>query len=76
MQDFFLRLVNRSVVAKTALDTEGVSSYIRVDDTRWYGVSNTPEIREVSKFGTGMERTLPPDEGTGLISAAVQHPTP
>src|ERR1700677_2954206 len=68
MQDFFFRrLANRSVVAKTALDTEGVSSYTRVDDTRWYGVSNTTEIREIDKFGTEEQRTLPPDEGTGLI---------
>ena len=53
MQDFyFLRLANRSVVAKTALDAEGVSAYTRVDDTRWYGVSNTTEIREIDKFGT------------------------
>jgi hypothetical protein len=68
MQDFFfMRLANRSVVAKTALDTEGVASYIRVDDKRWYGVSNTTEIREIDKFGTEEQRTLPPDEGTGLI---------
>lgn len=68
MQDFFfLRLANRSVVAKTALDAEGVASYIRVDDKRWYGFSNTTEIREIDKFGTEEERTLPPDEGTGLI---------
>src|SRR3984885_11917038 len=68
MQDFFfMRLANRSVVAKTALDTEGVASYIRVNDKRWYGVSNTIEIREIDKFGTEGQRTLPPDEGTGLI---------
>jgi hypothetical protein len=68
MQDFFfVRLANRSVVAKTALDAEGVSTYTRVDDTRWYGVSNTTEIREIDKFGTDEQRTLPPDEGTGLI---------
>ena len=68
MQDFFfLRLANKSVVAKTALDTEGVASYIRVDDKRWYGVSNTTEIREIDKFGTEEQRTLPPDQGTGLI---------
>jgi hypothetical protein len=68
MQDFFfLRLANRSVVAKTALDTEGVASYIRVDDKRWYGVSNTIEIREIDKFGTEEQRLLPPDQGTGLI---------
>jgi hypothetical protein len=68
MQDFyFMRLANRSVVAKTALDAEGVSSYTRVDDTHWYGVSNTTEIREIDKFGTEEQRTLPPDVGTGLI---------
>ena len=68
MQDFFfMRLANRSVVAKTALDTEGVASYIRVDDKRWYGVSNTIEIREIDKFGTEEQRTLAPDQGTGLI---------
>ena len=68
MQDFFfMRLVNKSVVAKTALDTEGVASYIRVDDKRWYGFSNTTEIREIAKFGTDEQRTLPPDQGTGLI---------
>jgi hypothetical protein len=68
MQDFFfMRLANRSVVAKTALDTEGVASYIRVDDKRWYGISNTTEIREIDKFGTEEQRTLPPDDGTGLI---------
>lgn len=68
MQDFFfLRLANRSVVSKTALDAEGAASYIRIDDKHWYGVSNTTEIREIDKFGTEQQRTLPPDEGTGLI---------
>lgn len=68
MQDFFfMRLVNKSVVAKTALDIEGAASYTRVDDKRCYGVSNTTEIREIEKFGTEEQRTLPPDQGTGLI---------
>jgi hypothetical protein len=68
MKDFFsLRLVNKSVVAKTALDTEGEASYFRVDEHRWYSISNTTHIREVDKFGTPEQRTLPEDEGTGLI---------
>ena len=67
-KDFFsMRLVNRSVVAKTALDTEGEASYFRVDNHRWYGISNTTHIREVDKFGTPEQRTLPEDQGTGLI---------
>jgi hypothetical protein len=64
---FSMRLVNKSVVAKTALDTDCEASYIRVDDRHWYGVSNTIHIQEVDKFGTPAQRTLPEDEGTGLI---------
>jgi hypothetical protein len=68
MKDVFsMRLVNRSVVAKTALDTEGEASYFQVDDHRWYGVSNTIHIHEIDKFGTPEQRTLPEDQGTGLI---------
>jgi hypothetical protein len=64
---FSMRLANKSVVAKTALDADCEASYIRVDDTHWYGVSNTTHIQEVEKFGTSEQRTLPEDQGTGLI---------
>lgn len=64
---FSMRLMNKSVIAKTALDTDCEASYFRVDDHRWYGVSNTTHIQEVEKFGTPEQRTLPEDQGTGLI---------
>src|ERR1700733_2640152 len=64
---FSMRLVNKSVVAKTALDTDCEVSYIRVDDQHWYGISNTTHIREIENFGTPEARTLPEDQGTGLI---------
>jgi hypothetical protein len=64
---FSMRLVNKSVVAKTALDTDCEASYFRVDDRHWYGISNTTHIQEVDKFGTPGQRTLPEDQGTGLI---------
>ena len=68
MKDLFsMRLANKSVVAKTALDTDCEASYFRVDDRRWYSVSNTTHIQEVDKFGTPEQRTLPEDQGTGLI---------
>jgi len=68
MKDLFsMRLVNKSVVAKTALDTDCEASYFRVDDRHWYSVSNTTHIQEVDKFGTPEQRTLPEDQGTGLI---------
>jgi hypothetical protein len=64
---FFMRLANRSVIAKTALDAECEVSYIRVDDQHWYGISNTTHIVELDKFGTPEQHTLPEDQGTGLI---------
>jgi hypothetical protein len=64
---FFLRFANKSVVSKTALDSEGEAFYIQVDEHRWYAYSNTTSIREIDKFGTPEEHKLPENEGTGLI---------
>jgi len=68
MKDFFsMRLVNKSVVSKTALDTDCEVSCIRLDSRHWYSISNTTRIREIDKFGTPEQRMLPEDVGTGLI---------
>jgi hypothetical protein len=64
---FFMRLANRSVVAKTALDAECEASYFRVDEHRLYSVSSTTHILEIDKFGSPEQRVMPEDEGTGLI---------
>jgi hypothetical protein len=64
---FSLRLGYRSMVAKTALDTECEASYVRVDDRRWYSVTNATRIIELAKFGTPEQHALPEDEGIGLI---------
>ena len=64
---FSMRLANKSVVAKTALETDCEASYFRVDDRHWYGISNTTHIQEIAKFGTPGQRTFPEDHGTGLI---------
>ena len=64
---FFLRFANKSVVAKTALDSEGEASYFQIDEHRWYAYSNTTSIREIDKFGTPEEHKLPENEGMGLI---------
>jgi hypothetical protein len=64
---FFMRLANRSVISKTALDSECEAHYIRVDDHRWYAYSNTIHIQELAHFGTPEQQVLPEDTGTGLI---------
>lgn len=64
---FFLRFVNKSVVAKTALDCEGEASVIQIDEHRLWGYSVISHIREVAQFATREQHTLPEDEGLGLI---------
>jgi len=64
---FFLRFANKSVVAKTALDSEGEATYTRLDEHRWYAFSNTIHITEIDKLGTPGQHTLPEDQGTGYI---------
>jgi len=64
---FFLRFVNNSAVAKTALDCEGEAYYTQIDEHHLYGYSVIRHIREVAQFGTREQHTLPEDEGRGLI---------
>ncbi len=64
---FFMLLMNKSVISKTALDSDFRSSYVRVNDQHWYSVSESVRIQEVAGYGTGEEHMLPADEGTGLI---------
>jgi hypothetical protein len=65
--EFSMLLVNKAAIAKTALDGDFRSSYFRVDDQRWYSVAETMRIQEIAGYGTGDQRMLPEDEGTGLI---------
>jgi hypothetical protein len=64
---FSMLLMNKSVISKTALDSDYRASWFRVNDQRWYGVSETMRIQEIAGYGTSGQRTLPEDEGTGLI---------
>jgi hypothetical protein len=64
---FSMILMNRSVVSKTALETEYVTTYTRVDDHRWYSITNATHIREIAQYGTASQHTLPENHGTGFI---------
>jgi hypothetical protein len=64
---FFMRLANRSVISKAALDSECEAHYIRIDDHRLYAYSNTVHVHELARFGTPEQHVLPEDTGTGLI---------
>jgi hypothetical protein len=64
---FSLRVLNKAVVAKFALDTEFQNSFRRLDDNRWYSVSYTTRVREVENYGTPDEHEGPTNMGRGLI---------
>ena len=62
---FSMRLVNKEVVAKTALDSEYQACFQKVDPTRWYSIAYTTRVQEIKDYGHPTERKLPPDEGSG-----------
>jgi hypothetical protein len=69
---FYMLLMNKSLIAKTALDSDFRSSYVRVPDVRgsgqrWYSISESTRIQEIVSHGTEAQHMLPEDEGTGLI---------
>jgi hypothetical protein len=64
---FSMLLMNKSLISKTALDSDFRSSFFRVNEQRWYSVSESTRIQEIAGYGTDGQHTLPEDEGTGLI---------
>ncbi len=70
---FSLLLMNKSVIARAALDSDYRSSYTRLDDRRWYSIAETTRIQEVADYSAPPpQRTLPENEGTRAHLAAVQ----
>ncbi|MBV9769968.1 MAG: hypothetical protein JOZ32_10380 [Bryobacterales bacterium] len=65
--EFSMIILNKSVVAKTALDSEYQSEYTRIDDHRWYSVSEATRIQEIADYDTPSQHLLPEGHGTGLI---------
>jgi hypothetical protein len=64
---FSMLLMNKSVVSKSALESNYQITYVRVDSKRYYSISRATRIQEIEKPGSPEEHMLPPDEGTGLI---------
>ena len=65
---FSMVIVNKSVVAKTALDSDYRSRYARIGlEHCWYGISDATRIQEIADYDTPNPRELPENHGTGLI---------
>ena len=65
--EFSMVLMNKSVVAKTALDSDYQTTYTQVDEHSWYSISDTTRIQEIADYDTPLEHMLPENHGTGLI---------
>jgi hypothetical protein len=64
---FSLLIMNKSVIARTALDSDYRSSYTRLDDQHWHSVTEATRIQEIAEYGASAQHTLPANQGTGLI---------
>jgi hypothetical protein len=64
---FSLRLLNKAVVTKFALEAEFQSSYVSLDKNRWYSVGYSTRVREIEEYGEADQHELPPNTGHGFI---------
>jgi hypothetical protein len=64
---FSMRLLNRSILLKTAFDAEYESSTVRVDDRCAYTIARTTRVQEIDDYGSSSERVLGAGEGHGFI---------
>ncbi|MBV8069328.1 MAG: hypothetical protein JO270_05445 [Acidobacteriaceae bacterium] len=63
---FSMTLMNKGLVS-AAMDGEYRCSFFRVDEHRWYSISETTRMREVESYGTPDQRELSDGQGKGLI---------
>jgi hypothetical protein len=64
---FSMVVMNKSFFAKSALDSDYHSTFTRLDDQRWYSISETTRVQEVAEYGGPSPHVLPQDHGTGII---------
>jgi hypothetical protein len=64
---FSIVIMNKSFFAKSALDSDYRSIFVRVDDEHWYSTTETTRIQEVADYGAASQHLLPEDHGTGII---------
>ncbi len=66
-EKYSMRVVNKEVVAGTALEMEYETCYFKIDDRRWYSTTHTTRVQEIRHHGGPDEQELPPDHGSGFI---------
>jgi hypothetical protein len=64
---FSLRMLNKAVVAKFAVDTEFQDTFRRIDGNRCYSIAYSTRVRGVENYGLSNEHEAPMNTGRGLI---------
>ncbi len=64
---FSIVFMNKSFFAKSALDSDYHSTFIRLDDLRWLSISEATRVQEIAEYGGPSPYMLPQDRGTGII---------
>ena len=64
---FSMVLMNKSAIAKTALDADYQTVYTEIDDHRLLSVTDATRIQEIAEYDTPSQHILPENHGTGLI---------
>jgi len=64
---FSMLLLNRSMLMRTAFDTDYESCYVRVDRRHGYSLSRTTRVQEIEDYGAPAEHLLQKGQGTGVI---------
>ena len=54
-EKYSMRVVNKEVVAQTALDIEYATCYFKVDEHRWYSTTQTTRVQEFRHYGQANE---------------------
>jgi hypothetical protein len=64
---FSMVLMNKAMFMKTALDSDYKCDFARVDERRWYSISETTCVHEIADFGSADQHCLDENEGSGYV---------
>jgi hypothetical protein len=64
---FSMRIMNKTLFLKTALDADYQATNVRLDDRRMYSISQTTRLQEIEETGQPGEHRIPEGEGGGYI---------
>ena len=65
--EFSMRIMNKALFLKIALDADYRATYVRVDENKIYSISRTTRLQEIEDYGEAREHAIPEGEGLGYI---------